>query len=174
MKIVHLIITMVLSAFSGAAAESVRGGGIQRQMTTGDSGYKYIEVYDQGAKKNKCWEAVQENGYYYVAAKDCNNSNEYQDWYFTKYGELKNRKYNDYCVHYDVYKNNYYDYLALEKCNGGSHQAWHYITNHFVSKYDGYCVDLCRNCGGKFEVTPCNKDNADQIHKVEDSWFYTW
>jgi hypothetical protein len=173
MKIVHLIITMVLSAFSTAAAESVRGGGIQREMIS-DSEYKYIEVYDQGAKKNKCWEAVQESGYYYIVAKDCNSSNQYQDWYYTKYGELKNRKYNDYCVHYDVYNNNYYDYIALEKCNGGSHQAWHYIEKHFVSKYDGYCVDLCRNCGGKFEVKACDQTNADQIHKVEGYWFYGW
>jgi len=176
MKIVLAIVTLSLAVLS-ASAQSVRGG--ERILTSdgkNDSDYKYIEVFDESAKKDRCWEAVEDNsGYYYVYAKDCNHSNYAQDWYYSKEGEIKNRKYDNYCVHYDIYKKNYYDYLVLEKCNGGgANQRWNYIDEHFASHYNGYCIDLSRVSGNKFETKKCDKNLKDQKHKVENYWFYGW
>jgi len=186
MKIISLAIT--LASFLSASAASVRGreralssGGREQRTLTNNNDYKYIQVYDESANEYKCWETVSEQGnnnYYYVEAKDCDNSKQSQEWYYSKYGELKNHAYgDDYCVHYDIYSNDYYynDYLVLEKCNqGGSNQAWNYIEKHFVSHYNGYCIDLCRDCGNKFEVKQCATNNKDQEHEVEDYWFYAW
>jgi len=168
MKIVYLFITVALSAFC-TAAEYVRGVDANRKLTaSGHSGYKYIQVFNKDSHKYQCWEAVQSHGYYYVQAKDCSSSNQYQDWYYTEHGELKNRKYDGYCVHYDIENKHPNDYITLEECDGGSHQAWNYIEKHFVSKYDGYCVDLCRRCGSYFEMKQCyDNDYKDQIQEVE-------
>ena len=178
MKIISLAIT--LASFLYTSAVSVRGSG-ERALTNNNYDYKYIEVYDQDSNGYKCWEAVngQGNGNYYgIQAKNCNHNNQKQDWYYTKYGELKNRHYgDDYCVHYDIYNNDYYyqDYLVLEKCNkGGSNQAWNYIHKHWVSHYNGYCIDLDRNGGDYFEAKQCENNNKDQEHEVEDYWFYAW
>jgi Ricin-type beta-trefoil lectin domain len=173
MKSFASLFALATSLWCGSvAAETVRGGQ-ERALTSYQ--YKTIQVTNKDTGKEMCWEAVEQNNYYYVYAKECVESQYQQYWYYTKRGELKNRYYGDeYCVYYDLNKKDQYDYLVLEKCHGGSNEAWNYIDYHWVSHYDGYCVDLCRNCGGTFEVKKCVKDETDQKHYVEDYWFYGW
>lgn len=129
----------------------------------------------------KCWDAGEQHGVVIPYARDCHYSQKDQDWWYNEHGQIYNRHYNK-CITYnynDSFNYNYGGYkyapLYLYDCHPDwANQKFLYVHEHWVSAYDGLCVDLYRDGGGYFHMNHCNKYWSDQIHDVEDYWFYPW
>jgi hypothetical protein len=144
-----------------------------------DFDYKKIYVHWTG-KGNRCWDVKYYKGYYIPYAVTCKNIDS-QYWTYTKDGQIYN-KYYEQCLSYDYdkqYEHYWYDskgkkyptYIYLDDCDDVSWQRFLYVDQHWVSGYDGYCIDLVRDGGGYFQAETCKKCWKDHEYTIEDYWF---
>lgn len=144
-----------------------------------DYDYKKIYVHWTG-KGTRCWDIKKVGNYYVPFATACKNRDS-QYWTYTKDGQIYN-KYHQKCLAYDhdyQYGYLWYDsngnsypvYIYLDYCDNVPEQKFLYVDGHWVSAYDGTCVDLVRDYGGFFETQVCQKCWKDQEFPVEDTWF---
>jgi hypothetical protein len=169
---------------AGEHASDAEGG--DRELADFYAGYDYKKLYVfWTGKGTRCWDAASfdNSGDPIPYAREC----KYEDgqyWSYTKDGQIYNKKYQK-CVSYDYNKkqghyffdsagNDYPVYIYLEDCGDYSWQRWVYVDKHWVSSYDGTCIDLVRDHGGYFAPEQCKKCWKDHLHTVEDYWFYDW
>ncbi len=154
-----------------------------RSGSRDDPSYTYYwkRIQVQWSYDWKCWDAGDQYGDVIPYARRCRYGYDTQQWFYTPYGQIKNKGYPGKCVTYDYNNQKSYGYsyqyrpLYLAPCRDDwLAQKFNYIHNHWVSHYDGKCIDLYRNGGGYFHMNDCYQTNTDQIHKVDNYWFYPW
>lgn len=171
-KISFILSAMLASA--NAAANTLRGGAYtqrggadeKRQLTTIAQDFS-MQTFDKDKHDYLCWEAGSD---YIVRTKYCDPYETAQEWFYNKDGEFQNKYFGDkFCLSADIDDFGHYNnFLHMAKCHGGNIQAWNLIKELIASHYNGYCADLNRGAGGKFELKKCDHNNKDQLHKLGD------
>jgi hypothetical protein len=164
-----------------APGSDVQGG--NRELTEFYDDYDYRKIYTYWTGQGtRCWDAKSfgSSGTPIPYAREC-RYDEGQYWTYTKYGQIYNKKYGK-CLTYDYDKQHehyYYDskgneypvYLYLDECYDYAWQRFLYVDKHWVSAYDGTCIDLVRDHGGYFATEKCKKCSKDHLHTIEEYWF---
>ena len=153
---------------NGPALDEKRG---DRELADFHDDYDYKKIYTTWTSVGKkCWDVYKDDdGTLYLYAKVCKFKDS-QYWTYTTDGQIYNKEYEQ-CVFYDTN----HDYLYLADCDDhSSFQRFLYVDKHWVSAYDGTCIDLDREHGGYYTTEKCKKCWKDHLHTIEESWFYDW